>query len=103
MFLVEIVDSGVSFICLTDQSLLGAMEKKAITDIPVGCRSGGCGICKVEVLSGEFTVGKMSRTHITLEDSIRKVGLACRIYPLGNMRIRVLRSMNRNSKTDCFN
>ncbi|WP_431475415.1 2Fe-2S iron-sulfur cluster-binding protein [Marinobacter sp. KM021] len=31
--------------------------------VPVGCRGGGCGFCKIRVLEGDFECGKMSKVH----------------------------------------
>ena len=33
--------------------------------LPVGCRRGGSGVCRVRVLSGEYRSDRMSRSHIS--------------------------------------
>ena len=45
--------SGQTFRCLPDQSVLSAMEQQGKRCVPVGCRGGGCGLCKVRVMAGE--------------------------------------------------
>lgn len=79
--------SGTTFRCKSGQSVLKAMEWQGLKCVPVGCRGGGCGFCKVIVLSGEYECGKMSRVHVPPE--ARECGevLACRIYPLTDLII----------------
>jgi ferredoxin len=57
-------------------------------DIPVGCRGGGCGVCKIEVVSGTYVIGKMSRVHVSLEDEARGIVLACQVRPRSDLVVR---------------
>ena len=61
-----------------------------LATIPVGCRGGGCGVCRIRILSGQYESKKMSCKHVTGEDRERGIALACRIYPRGELRIEVL-------------
>src|SRR5262245_11364370 len=61
-------------------SLLGALERAAQNTVAVGCRNGGCGVCRVRVLSGAYTKGKMSRKFVTVDQERGRIALACRIY-----------------------
>ena len=58
--------------------------------IPVGCRGGGCGVCRIRVIDGEYELKKMSRKHVSETEQEQGVALACRVYPLGDMKIEVL-------------
>ncbi|MFD1691906.1 2Fe-2S iron-sulfur cluster-binding protein [Azotobacter chroococcum] len=49
--------------------------------IPVGCRGGGCGVCKVRVVSGRFDFGAMSCRHVSADERGRGLALACRLFP----------------------
>ena len=94
-YTIRLVDTGEDFFCRDDQHLLQGMQNfrigKAMLDtIPVGCRGGGCGICRIRILSGEFESKKMSRKHITEADQAAGVVLACRIYPRQDLDIEVL-------------
>ena len=42
-----------SFELNDEDSLLVSSEKAMNKAIPVGCRGGGCGLCKIKILSGE--------------------------------------------------
>lgn len=79
--------SGQTFRCKSGQSVLKAMEQQGLKCVPVGCRGGGCGFCKVTVLSGEYECGKMSKIHVPPEARERGQVLACRIYPLTNLTV----------------
>lgn len=79
--------SGVTFSCKSGQSVLKAMEQQGQKCVPVGCRGGGCGFCKVTVHSGNYECGKMSRVHVRPEAIAQGEVLACRIYPQTNLII----------------
>jgi ferredoxin len=55
--------------------------------VPVGCRGGGCGVCRIRVLSGEYVVKRMSRAHVTVDDEAVGTVLACRTWPRSNLDI----------------
>jgi ferredoxin len=57
--------------------------------LPVGCRRGGCGVCRVRVMVGDFRADKMSRAHISEEDEREGLVLSCCIYPLSELSLRL--------------
>lgn len=73
--------TGDHFTCQEGQSVLKAMEQLGMKCVPVGCRGGGCGFCKIRVLEGDFECGKMSKVHAPPEAVEKGEVLACRIYP----------------------
>ena len=95
---ILLADTGERYRCRSDQSVLAGMETLGKSGIPVGCRQGGCGVCKVEVLDGQFTARPMSQDHVSHEDALAGRVLACRIYPRSDLTIRVLGKMK---KTVC--
>ncbi len=90
---VFIEDTQESFACDEAQSVLLGMEALGRKGIPVGCRNGGCGVCKVEVTSGQYVTRVMSRAHVSAEEEASGRALACRIRPTTDLRLRVLGSM----------
>ena len=82
--------SEATFACRSGQSVLEAMAGSSARGIEVGCRSGGCGVCRVQVLSGRYGCGTMSGAQIT--DRCREAGiaLACQIYPSSDLHLRTL-------------
>ena len=57
--------------------------------LPVGCRRGGCGICRVRILDGEFRLTPMSRAHVSAADEAGGVVLACAIYAQSDLTLRL--------------
>lgn len=86
-FRITEIHSGASFVCNDEQSVLQAMERQQQRCVPVGCRSGGCGLCKVQVVSGEFACGRMSARHVPPEARGRGQVLACRLFPRSDLAI----------------
>lgn len=96
MFNVRIAETGESFPCSSTQSVLEGMVQIGRRGIPQGCRGGGCGVCKIEVVSGLFAHKAMSRSHINEEDQREGRVLACRIFPGSDLDLRVLGNMKRS-------
>jgi ferredoxin len=88
---ITIADGDEDFPCKDGQNVLRAMERLGRKGIPVGCRGGGCGICRVQVLdNGQYRTLKMSRAQISVEDEEVGMCLACKLIPQGDLRIRPL-------------
>lgn len=95
MFEVEIDGSGERYLCDAQQSLLHGMERLGKHGIPVGCRNGGCGVCKVRVIAGACRLGKMSRACVSEQEAQDGVVLACRAYPESHVRVALAEKMQR--------
>lgn len=93
---VTIADTGESYRCREDESLLIGMERLGKRGIPVGCRGGGCGVCKVHVTAGSFAKRVMSRDWISEDEEAADVVLACRVRPLSDIHLAVLGKMKKN-------
>lgn len=93
---ITITDTGESYRCSDERSVLKGMEALGKKGIPVGCRSGGCGVCKVEVLSGSYTKRVMSRAHVSIEDEAAGRVLSCCIKPVSDLQVHVLGLMKKN-------
>ena len=97
-FTVTITNTGESYRCTDQRSVLEGMEALGKRGIPVGCRNGGCGVCKVEVLSGQYASRVMSREHVSEEDEACGRVLSCRVRPLSDLQLNVIGKMK---KTVC--
>lgn len=84
---VAIGAGAQAFACGEDDNVLAAMEKARCTGIPVGCRNGGCGACRVRVTAGEYAVRKMNRAVVSQADEAAGCVLACRLYPRGDITV----------------
>jgi ferredoxin len=93
---ITIEDTGENYKCDDRISVLEGMENLGKKGIPVGCRGGGCGVCKIEIVAGDYKKRVMSRDHVSEEEEALGVVLACRVKPLGPMTVRVLGKMKKN-------
>jgi ferredoxin len=97
-FTICLENTGEHYTCADNRSVLEGMEALGRKGIPVGCRQGGCGVCKVQVLEGTFSRRVMSRAHVSAEEEARGCVLSCRIYPRSDLRLNVVGAMK---KTVC--
>lgn len=83
------VDTGAQFACPDGERVLIAMERAGVDDIDVGCRGGGCGVCRVRVVEGKFRTGPMSKAKVSDQERAAGYALACRLYPLGDLSLSI--------------
>lgn len=93
--IVCFVETGETLACTDDRSLLASMERLGRKGIPVGCRNGGCGVCKVRVLEGTCERRVMSRAHVSHDEEREGYALACRITPSSDLAVKVVGKMIR--------
>jgi ferredoxin len=87
---IRIVGYDRVIICHEDETILQAFGRHNLTKIPVGCRRGGCGICKIRIIEGEFETGKMSVAHVSLDERERNFSLACKTYPKSKVEFEIV-------------
>lgn len=95
VYTVVIANTGERYPCRADQSLLTAMEGLGRKGIPVGCRGGGCGVCKVRIETGTVRCERMSRAHVSVEEEACGHVLACRAFPVSDLDLRAVARMAR--------
>ncbi len=78
---IENITTGQHFDCGQGEALLKAMQRCGQKVIPVGCLGGGCGLCRIRIIKGQYRTGKMSRRHITEDDKKKRYALACKTFP----------------------
>ena len=91
---VTLSPEGLAFRCGADENLLQALQRVGVAPallaaVPVGCRGGGCGVCRIHVRRGQFRTGRMSRKHISEADVAAGTVLACRVFPESDLEIEV--------------
>jgi ferredoxin len=87
---VHVVQTGETFPCASDESLLQGMLRLGRKGIPVGCVNGGCGVCKVRILEGRYRpLGPISRAHVNAEEEALGFTLACRVAAVTAVRLEV--------------
>lgn len=81
-----VVETGdgarIELTCRTGETLLAGLRRNGCRTVPVGCRSGGCGVCRVRVMAGAVTVARpMSATHVSAAAHKQGQVLACCVVP----------------------
>jgi len=85
---ITVLNTGASFACRKDETVLEAMKRASCGPIHYGCFGGGCGVCKMKVVSGEYQVLKrMSRAHVSEAEQKDGAVLICCIKPCCDLKI----------------
>ena len=87
-FRITVEDGDAPFACPAHERVLLAMERQGLRCLPVGCRGGGCGVCRVHVTSGRYRTGRMSRAHVSTGDEAARFALACQLIPKSDLSLR---------------
>ena len=72
-------ETDVMFTVSGQAPVLHEMMRRALRVLAVGCRGGGCGVCRVRVLDGTYRTLRMSRRHVSEADEAGGIALACRL------------------------
>ena len=99
-FTISIEGISDKFECDAEQNVLAAMEKLGRRGIPVGCRGGGCGVCRVLVVGYDqadtkYRTLKMSKAQVSEDDVDAGIALACKLIPEGDLSLRLLGSLKK--------
>ncbi|MBL4837913.1 MAG: 2Fe-2S iron-sulfur cluster binding domain-containing protein [Kordiimonadaceae bacterium] len=79
--------SSSTFTGAGDVPVLISMQQQPQHPIKIGCRGGGCGVCKVRIVSGQYHCSKMSRVHISEAEQKQGYALACCLYPESDLEV----------------
>ena len=84
---ITILPDGVHVTATGDETLLRALGRAGLR-YRVGCRRGGCGICKVQLLEGEVRYERPIADSVLSDDErVEGICLSCRAVPLTNVVI----------------
>ncbi len=90
-YAILVVETNEAYLCDSTQTLLEGMARLGRKCIPVGCVNGGCGVCKVAITKGNVRkCGPMSRVHVSEEEELQGVLLACRAMPVSAIELKVI-------------
>lgn len=84
---IRLIGGEREITCNSNQDVLNAAIRAGVGWMQIGCRGGGCGVCRVIVRSGDYVAGKMSKKLLAGSDENRRYALACRIYPVSDLTI----------------
>jgi ferredoxin len=84
---VTIMPDGLQVTAADDETLLRALARAGLR-YRVGCKRGGCGICKVQLTLGEVRYERPIAPQVLSDDErVEGVCLSCRAVPLTNVVI----------------
>lgn len=93
---VLVIETGEEYLCGGAETLLEGMARIGRKCIPVGCVNGGCGVCKVAIVKGSVhKCGPMSRVHVSEQEELQGVLLACRAMPTSSVELKVIGKMKK--------
>ena len=87
MYEVTILPDGVRVTVGDDETLLRALSRAGLR-YRVGCKRGGCGICKVQLKLGEVRYERpVADSVLTDDERVEGICVSCRAVPLTNIVI----------------
>ncbi len=94
---VLVIETREKYLCGSAETLLEGMARIGRKCIPVGCVNGGCGVCKVAIVKGNVRkCGPMSRVHVSEEEELQGILLACRAMPMSAIELEVIGKMKKS-------
>ncbi|MDR0876517.1 MAG: 2Fe-2S iron-sulfur cluster binding domain-containing protein [Treponema sp.] len=85
---ITVQDTGNSFYCAEDEAVIRAMFRTGSGPLKNGCCGGGCGICRMKIVKGDWRAFKpMSAAHVSEADVKQGVALLCCVQPQSDMVI----------------
>jgi len=96
---IAVKGSDCLFNCDERSSLLMAMAANGTVAITIGCRAGGCGVCKIKILSGDYHTKAMSREKLSQDEENSGYALACRVYPNSDMLVEAVKTLTPRKQT----
>ncbi|CAB3393595.1 2Fe-2S iron-sulfur cluster-binding protein [Kyrpidia spormannii] len=86
---ITVLQEGREFTCNNNQDVLAAAVAQGVRSIKRGCRGGGCGLCKVQVVEGSYELGKASVAVLPQDERGQGFVLACKTIPTSDLVIRL--------------
>ncbi|MED4730851.1 2Fe-2S iron-sulfur cluster binding domain-containing protein [Aneurinibacillus migulanus] len=75
--------------CSNNSNILAAARRNFLK-LPYGCFNGGCGMCKIKIVAGDYEVGLSSKAALPDNEREKGYALACKTYPLSDLMVRVM-------------
>ena len=84
---VTVLPDGLHVNADEDETVLKALSKAGLR-YRVGCKRGGCGICKVQLVLGEVRYERpVADSVLTDDERVEGICLSCRAVPITNIAI----------------
>ena len=77
---------GDAVVCRPDETVLAAILRSGAR-VVFGCRGGGCGACKMRLISGQVDHGRCSAAVLSRGDKRTGAFLSCQARPLSDLTV----------------
>ena len=85
---ITVLHTDQTFVCGENEFILEAMKRAGNGPVSYGCFGGGCGVCKMRIISGVYnSEKKMSRAHVTEKEQKVGIVLICCVKPRSDLEI----------------
>ncbi len=92
MVRVTVLPDGLQVSAAAGETVLAALGRAGLR-YRIGCRRGGCGICKLQLLGGEVRYERpVADTVLSDDERVAGICLSCRAVPITNVLIELQES-----------
>jgi CDP-4-dehydro-6-deoxyglucose reductase, E3 len=98
--LITLLPMGEVLPCAPGETVLGAILRSGAR-VYYGCMGGGCGVCKMRLVSGQLDYGRYSVAVLSEVERQKGFFLSCQARPLSDLTIQ-LTETNRYRKAATF-
>jgi ferredoxin len=99
-YTITLLPMGEVLPCSPGKTVLSAILHSGAR-VFFGCTGGGCGVCKMRLISGHLDYGRYSAAVLSEEERREGFFLSCQAMPLSNLTIQ-LTEANRYRKVATF-
>ena len=89
-FTVHVEDTDIQWRCRHGQSIAQGADRAQQGHLLAGCRGGGCGVCKVQLVAGQVSLRPHGSNTLTPKEKSDGMVLACCAEPRSDVRIRII-------------
>ena len=99
-YTITLLPMGEVLPCSTGETVLSAILHSGAR-VFFGCTGGGCGVCKMRLISGHLDYGRYSAAVLSEEERREGFFLSCQAVPVSDLTIQ-LTETNRYRRTGIF-
>ena len=86
VYTITLTPAGDPVACRPDETVLSAILRCG-AKVVFGCRGGGCGICKMRLVSGRVDHGRCSAAVLSEAEKRDGLFLSCQARPVGHLTV----------------
>jgi CDP-4-dehydro-6-deoxyglucose reductase, E3 len=101
-YTITLLPMGERLPCAPEETVLGAILRSGAR-VYYGCTGGGCGVCKMRLMSGQLDYGRYSVA--VLSEAERREGffLSCQAKPVSDLTIELMAANRYRKAATIFN